>query len=86
LAPRPLYYVWDFVQRTKHNLSRIDIGKLQAGDAAALEEYQDAFGRSCLSALLIEDKQGKMLKQIAPGETPVDFGDTVREKARALGK
>lgn len=74
------------MQRTKHNLSRINIGKLQAGDAVALEEYQDAFGRSCLSALLIEDKQGKMLKQIAPGETPVDFGDTVREKARALGK
>ena len=83
-SPKSLFYTWDFVQRTRHNLSQISVAALQAGDKAAQDEFYDVNSRCAMTTVMIGDKSGKMLRAMVPGEQPVDFGDSVREKAQAL--
>lgn len=78
-----LFFVWDFVQRTRFNLNNIDMSKLDAGDPAAVEEYKDAVGRSSLTNIIISDTSGRTAEQIC-GEKAIDFGPDVRAKSAAL--
>lgn len=78
-----LFYIWDFVQRTRFNLNNIDIGKLDANDPAAVEEYKDALGRCLLSHVLISDRSDQYVERIC-GDPPIDFGPDARAKSAAL--
>ncbi|KAI9847652.1 MAG: hypothetical protein M1830_007340 [Pleopsidium flavum] len=80
---KSLFFTWDFVQRTRHNLSKIDIAKLAANDPTAQEEYMDVIGRASLSNMIISDSSGEMMKKMT-GEPPLDFGPDARAKAAAL--
>lgn len=80
---KSLFFVWDFVQRTRSNLHNIDVRKLDAGDPAAVAAYKDAVGRSSLTNIIISDTSGRTAEQIC-GEEAVDFGPDVRAKSAAL--
>ena len=80
---KPLWFTWDFVQRTRFNLNNIDISKLDAEDPAAVEEYSDVLGRCMLSNLIISDTTGETVEKMV-GEKAVDFGADARAKAAAL--
>ncbi|KAI9875441.1 MAG: hypothetical protein M1830_008466 [Pleopsidium flavum] len=80
---KSLFFTWDFVQRTRHNLSKIDIAKLAANDPTAGDEYMDVIGRASLSNMIISDTSGEMMKKMT-GEPPLDFGPDARAKAAAL--
>ena len=81
-ASKTLHFVWDFVQRTRHNLSFVSAQDLAANKRAALEPYNDSRGRAMFSAMIIRDRTGQTCRKM--GMEPVDFGDAVREKAAAL--
>lgn len=82
-APRSLYFTWDFLRRTEHNLLQVNVPALVANDEVALEAYNDVLGRVALSCTIITDETGETCRIITQNE-PVDFGVEVREKARAL--
>jgi len=90
---RTLYFVWDFVQRTKYMFAEVDniqnSRPLQhpeqfrpapgSGPQAAVKVFDDACGRCQLVNLLVTDTSGKtaMMTGQAPGEI-VDFGAEAR--------
>jgi len=82
---KTFYYIWDFAQRTRHNLRSVDPAKYEAGDEATVETYTDAFQRSIMCQLLITDTTGKtaVLTGRNPN-TPIEFGAVLKERARAL--
>lgn len=80
---KPLWFTWDFVQRTRHILQQIDADKLDGEDAKALEAYDDVLGRCFMTGMIIGDASGKMVETMV-GEKAVDFGEEARRKARAL--
>jgi len=80
---KSLFFTWDFIQRTRHNLNKIDVAKLDADDPAAREEYMDVIGRSSLSNMIISDTSGETMTKMT-GEPPLDFGPDARAKAAAL--
>jgi len=82
-APRSLYFTWDFLRRTEHNLLQVDVPALVANDEVALEAYNDVLGRVSLSCTIITDETGEACRIITQN-APVDFGAEVREKAKAL--
>lgn len=82
-APRSLYFTWDFLRRTEHNLLQVDVPALVANDEVALEAYNDVLGRVALSCTIITDETGEACRIITQN-APVNFGAEVREKAKAL--
>lgn len=83
-SPKALYWVWDFVQRTRHNLTQISIPDLDTNEPQALEVYSDALGRSLMSRMMICDRSGRTVRAMTLGQEPVDFGEVARERAEAL--
>lgn len=82
-TPPALYFVWDFVQRTKTILSGIDISKLvNKRDSRAIEAYWDCVGRASLINIIVHDDSGKTDEML--GGSRVDFGTEVLVCARAF--
>lgn len=77
-----LFFLFDFVRNSRTQLQAIDANKL---DRAAHEQVQEVLSRNNLASMLIGDTTGKLVL-ITGGDPsrPVDFGDEIREKARAL--
>ncbi len=82
-APKALYFTWDFVQRTKHNLSQINTQALFSNDPVAREAYSDCVGRSVLTDIIIHDQSGKA-NLMFPQSEPLDWGEEIRAKAKEL--
>ena len=83
-ASKTVYYTWDFVNRTRHILSTIDVAKLQALDKESTKTYIDVIGRNRLSYLIITDMSGQMQRMITQGGSAADFGATARSRVEAL--
>lgn len=75
----------DFVSRSKTMLNALDTSKLDAGNQQAKKELQDIHGRCMFTELLITDTTGKTaIMTGGDPRKPMDFGDDVREKVKAL--
>ncbi len=83
LAPRALYFVWDFLRRTELNLSQVDVPALAANNDGALESYNDVLGRISLACQIISDESGRMCRMITQNDA-VDFGAEARARAKDL--
>lgn len=86
--PRPhptLFFLFDFIRNTQHQLQSIDPEKLARGDPEAKEQVNEVIGRNMFTKILIDDKTGKLalMTGCAPNDI-VDFGDEIREKIRIL--
>ncbi|KAF7156406.1 hypothetical protein CNMCM5623_010076 [Aspergillus felis] len=80
-----LFFLFDFVRNTHRELQEIDMDKFLAGDADARSKAQDVLGRNNFTNILVNDTTGKLALMTGGDPTnPVDFGDDIREKAKAL--
>ncbi|KAF7131011.1 hypothetical protein CNMCM5793_003946 [Aspergillus hiratsukae] len=80
-----LFFLFDFVRNTHRELLDIDMDKFNAGDANARSQAQDVLGRNNFTNTLVNDTTGKLALMTGGDPTnPVDFGEEIREKAKAL--
>ncbi|PKX91681.1 uncharacterized protein P174DRAFT_443658 [Aspergillus novofumigatus IBT 16806] len=80
-----LFFLFDFVRNTHRELQEIDMDKFRAGDANARSMAQDVLGRNNFTNTLVNDTTGKLaLMTGGDPNNPVDFGEEIREKAKAL--
>ncbi|KAF6226591.1 hypothetical protein HO173_012490 [Letharia columbiana] len=79
-TPRPLFFTWEFIQRTCGNLSQVPVDKLEANDRDALEKYSDCVGRAIMAEIVITEKT-PMAAIMRGGE--LDFGYVARKAAKA---
>lgn len=94
--PRGLYYIWDFVCRSRYIMSELDNiaagrptkhpeqipknAQASNGQEAAALSYADVCTRSITVNEMIQNS--RMLVML--GLPHVDFGDSIKEKARAV--
>lgn len=85
-APNPsIFFVFDFIRNTHRNLKGIDADKFRSGDGEARQQAQEVLERNQFAYTIVSDTSGKLaLMTGGDPRNPVDFGDTIREKARAL--
>lgn len=85
-SPHPsIFFVFDFIRNTHRTLKAIDADKFRAGDADARQQAQEVLGRNQFALAIVNDTSGRLaLMTGGDPANPVDFGDEVREKARAL--
>lgn len=79
-TPKSLFFTWDFVQRTRGNLSHIPIEILEADNHDALEQYRDCVGRAIMAEMVITEKT-PVAALMRGGE--LDFGYEIRKAAKA---
>lgn len=79
-TPKPLYFTWDFVQRTRGNLSQIPVEMFEADGQDALEKYSDCVGRAIMAEIIITENT-PMAAMMRGGE--LDFGLETRKAAKA---
>ncbi|KAF7173577.1 hypothetical protein CNMCM6106_007633 [Aspergillus hiratsukae] len=61
--------------------------KFNAGDANARSQAQDVLGRNNFTNTLVNDTTGKLALMTGGDPTnPVDFGEEIREKAKAINR
>ncbi|MCJ1443180.1 MAG: hypothetical protein MMC23_003678 [Stictis urceolatum] len=82
--PKSLYYTWDFVQRTRHELSQISRANLDAGETQAKERFVEVVGRCKMVRMLVTDRSGDMVRKVTGGQAGVDFGPVARARAEVL--
>ncbi|KAK7545524.1 hypothetical protein IWX49DRAFT_550787 [Phyllosticta citricarpa] len=80
-----LHCLWDFLQRTRFQLSQIDFAQLDARDATAVALWVEAFGRARMASALMSEPTGFMLQTIMgnPNSPPLDLGAGI-QRAGAL--
>ncbi|KAI9818209.1 MAG: hypothetical protein M1827_000834 [Pycnora praestabilis] len=84
-AHKTIYYIWDFVQRSRHMLNQLDPAKIDTRDNAEVEDFQDILGRCAFAETLINDDSGRLTMMTGGDPSrPFDFGADVKTKARAL--
>ena len=85
IPPKPqqtLYFMWDFIQRSRHMLQNLPSNKGKAD-----EQLQDVMGRCLYTEILINDTTGKLaIMTGADPKNPVDFGDDVRRAMEEMTK
>lgn len=79
-TPKALFFAWDFVQRTRGNLSQITVEKLVMNDEDAIEKYSDCVGRAIMAEMIITEKT-PTATMMRGGE--LDFGYEIRKAAKA---
>ncbi|KAH1291792.1 hypothetical protein KXV81_005475 [Aspergillus fumigatus] len=80
-----IFFLFDFVRNAHRELQGIDMDKFRAGDANARRMAQDVLGRNNFTNALVNDTTGKLaLMTGGDPNNPVDFGEDIREKAKAL--
>ncbi|KAI9840811.1 MAG: hypothetical protein M1837_001284 [Sclerophora amabilis] len=86
--PQPnkvLYFMWDFVNRSRQMLRDLPTVRQEKGQAAAAEQLTDVVGRCSFSKMLMDDAEGKMgMMMGGDPRNPLDFGDPVRVKAKEV--
>lgn len=87
-APNPnpsLFFVFDFIRNTHRTLKSIDAEKFRTGDRDARAQAQEVMGRNAFANTLVGDTSGKLALLTGGDPTdPVDFGDEIRSRARAV--
>ncbi|KAI9754214.1 MAG: hypothetical protein M4579_004811 [Chaenotheca gracillima] len=82
---KALFFMWDFVQRSRHMLRTAPEVFEQRGAAAANEQVSDVAGRSIFTKILMQDTTGKFSIMVGQDpNNPLDFGETIIEKAEAV--
>lgn len=79
-TPPPLLFTWDFIQRTRSNLSHIPVALLEANEQDALERYSDCVGRAVMAEIVVAEKTA-VAAVMRGGE--LDFGYEIRKAAKA---
>ncbi|OJJ34180.1 hypothetical protein ASPWEDRAFT_42102 [Aspergillus wentii DTO 134E9] len=85
-SPHPtFFFLYDLVRNTYKQLKDIDVEKHTSGDKAARDQVSEVYGRNNFANILVNDTTGK-LALLTGGDpsNPVDFGDDIRSKAKAL--
>lgn len=80
LTPKPLFFAWDFVQRTRSKLAQIPADMLEADDKDALEAYNDCMSRAIMAEKLVTEHTTETAV-MRGGE--LDFGYGTRKAAKA---
>ncbi|KAI9717510.1 MAG: hypothetical protein M1812_004651 [Candelaria pacifica] len=82
---KTVYFMHDFVTRSKTMLNALDTSKLDAGDRGTKKALQDIHGRCMFAKLMITDTTGKtaMMTGGDPSK-PLDFGDEIRGRVEAV--
>ncbi|BCR91571.1 uncharacterized protein ACHE_70414A [Aspergillus chevalieri] len=80
-----IFFLFDFVRTTHRTLKSIDAEKFRTGDNEAREQAQEVLSRNQFANMLVSDRSGKLALMTGGDPTnPLDFGDDIRGKARAL--
>ncbi|OJJ84242.1 uncharacterized protein ASPGLDRAFT_35523 [Aspergillus glaucus CBS 516.65] len=80
-----LFFLFDFVRTTHRTLKSIDAEKFRTGDREARSQAQEVLSRNQFANMLVSDRTGKLaLMTGGDPANPLDFGDEIRGKARAL--
>lgn len=82
--PQSLYFVWDFVHRTRYNTTLIDPSALDANHTSARAQFVDVLGRCHLARIMVLDRTGEVMRGMTMGGTVVDFGGLARSRAGLL--
>ena len=80
-TPGALFFVWDFVQRTRDKVETISTTELEAKNDSALEKWNDCIGRCGLSDAIISDNTGMMCSMMTR-MPPVEFPANIQEKSK----
>ncbi|KAK8205706.1 hypothetical protein IWZ01DRAFT_52274 [Phyllosticta capitalensis] len=80
-----LHCLWDFLQRTRFQLSQIDLQRLDARNTEALQQWAENFGRAQMACPLMSEPTGFMLQTVmrSQNQAPLDLGDRI-QRAGAL--
>ncbi|KAH1325320.1 hypothetical protein KXX47_009769 [Aspergillus fumigatus] len=82
-----IFFLFDFIRNAHRELQGIDMDKFRAGDANARRMAQDVLGRNNFTNALVNDTTGKLaLMTGGDPNNPVDFGEDIREKAKAINR
>lgn len=96
--PNPtLYYVWDFVNRSKYMLSEYENikagqpiqhpnqfqGGAGSGEKAAISCFQNVCGRTMMLDMMVNDTTG-MMRGMTGGGPAVDYGQGIKNAVKAL--
>ena len=80
-----VFFLFDFVRNTHRLFKSIDVDGFKAGQRAARDKLQEVKSRNQFANILVNDSTGKLaLMTGGDPANPVDFGDDIRQKAKAL--
>ncbi|KAK8227071.1 hypothetical protein HDK90DRAFT_494058 [Phyllosticta capitalensis] len=81
-----LHCLWDFLQRTRFQLSQIDLQRLDARNTEALQQWDENFGRAQMACPLMSEPTGFMLQTVmgSPNQAPLDLGDRIQRTGALL--
>lgn len=85
-APNPtMFFTFDFIRSTHHQLKSIDATKYAADDKGANEAMAEVIGRNGFTNMLIGDTTGRMSSMLGSGgREPVNFGPDIKRTAQDL--
>lgn len=79
------FFLFDFIRNTHRLFKSIDAEKFQSSVREDRDKAQEVLERNQFANLLVSDTTGKLaLMTGGDPRNPVDFGDEIRQRARAL--
>ncbi|GME41250.1 hypothetical protein GTA08_BOTSDO11742 [Neofusicoccum parvum] len=80
-----LHCLWDFVHRTRYQLSQIDFQKLDDDDGDATDAFEAIISRTCMAHAMLTDPTGIMVARVMGSNTSlIDLGDEIRQAGALL--